>query len=283
MQQCALATLRVTQTRRICSLYSQLGVRETATKLLSELAPSLPVAIEKVFVKSKSHTLPSLSKSTRFVSIRAEGFKWFEVSPTGGQGDARGSIAWAQVQGAARVGEWKGLFGVEIVHPGVERDVTVLWCSSESERDEVVVAINHLTQDPEDARFQAAYDEVLKSSGRPFSFTQLCLVGEGRAGKTSLANSLCGRAFVQTDSTIGVGLEQMQVTHVDLQVAAAGRWSVLQNLDDHACKYAEDQLAWAMVHALGPQARLDADDPLASFSGPQLDAEFAFIGSCVCG
>ena len=111
-------------------------------------AAALPVAIEKVFVKSKSHSLPFLTKPTRFVSIRAEGFKWFEVSPTGGQGDARGSVAWAQVRGAARVGEWKGkgLFGVEILHPGVEKDVTVLWCSSESERDEVVAAINRLIQ-----------------------------------------------------------------------------------------------------------------------------------------
>jgi hypothetical protein len=75
---------------------------------------------------------------------------------------------------------------------------------------------------PEDARFEAAYKEALKSSGRPFPFTQLCLVGEGRAGKTALANSLCGRAFVQTDSTIGVGLERMQVSQVDLQVSAAG-------------------------------------------------------------
>ena len=84
----------------------------------------------------------------RFVIFDAEGFKWFEVSPTGGQGDARGSVAWAQVRGAARVGEWKGkgLFGVEILHPGVEKDVTVLWCSSESERDEVVAAINRLIQ-----------------------------------------------------------------------------------------------------------------------------------------
>ena len=102
----------------------------------------------------------------------------------------------------------------------------------------------------EDARFEAAYAEVLKSSGRPFSFTQLCLVGEGRAGKTSLANSLCGRAFVQTDSTIGVGLEQMQVTHVDLQVAAAGRWTVLQQSDGGAGKFSDDQLAWAMAREL---------------------------------
>ena len=109
-------------------------------------AAVLPVAIEKVFVKSKSHSFPSLSKSTRFFSIRAEGFKWFEVSATGGQGTQRGCLAWAQVRGAARAGQWGALFGVEIVHPGVEKNVTYLWCDSESERDEVVVAINRLIQ-----------------------------------------------------------------------------------------------------------------------------------------
>jgi len=115
----------------------------------SASAAFLPVAIEGVFVKSKSHSSPSLislTKSTRFVSISPEGFKWFEVSQTGGQGKPRGCVAWAQVRGAARVGEWKGLFGVEIVHPGVEKDVTVLWCISELQRDEVVTAINSLVQ-----------------------------------------------------------------------------------------------------------------------------------------
>jgi GTPase SAR1 family protein len=129
----------------------------------------------------------------------------------------------------------------------------------------------------EDARFQAAYAEVLKSSGRPFSFTQLCLVGEGRAGKTSLANSLCGRSFVQTDSTIGVGLEQMQVTQVDLQVAAAGRWTVLPQSDGHAGKFADDQLAWAIAQELegrqGSSSGSIAD--IIRVSQPQSSFDFA--------
>ncbi len=44
----------------------------------------------------------------RFFSVGAEGFKWFEVALSGGQGAARGAIAWADVRGAARVGDWKG-------------------------------------------------------------------------------------------------------------------------------------------------------------------------------
>ena len=89
----------------------------------------------------------------RFISIGAEAFKWFEAA-SGVMGAQRGAICWADVRGAARVGEWNGcaaacclplelrlltiaarLFGVEMQHPGVEKDVTVLWCRSASERD----------------------------------------------------------------------------------------------------------------------------------------------------
>ena len=90
----------------------------------------------------------------RFISVSREGFQWFEVTLSGGQGTQRGAIAWADVRGAARVGDWNGcaaarfaprgcrlltlagrLFGAEMQHPGVEKDVTVLWCKSAAERD----------------------------------------------------------------------------------------------------------------------------------------------------
>jgi hypothetical protein len=127
------------------------GVVAAASQPPLEAAPAaraafLPAAIEGVFVKSKSHSFPSLTKTTRFISISPDGFKWFEISANGGQGKQLGCVAWAQVRGAARVGEWNGLFGVEIVHPGVEKNVTVLWCNIELQRDEVVAAINNLIQ-----------------------------------------------------------------------------------------------------------------------------------------
>ena len=89
----------------------------------------------------------------RFIIVNSEGFKWFEATASGGQGSQRGAVAWADVRGAARVGQWNGcaaaaaargcervtlaarLLGVEMQHPGVEKDVTVLWCKNEVERD----------------------------------------------------------------------------------------------------------------------------------------------------
>jgi hypothetical protein len=58
----------------------------------------------------------------------------------------------------------------------------------------------------DDAYFDKAYAQAVRSNGRPFRFSRLCLIGEGRAGKTALANALCDRTWVETDSTIGVGL-----------------------------------------------------------------------------
>ena len=95
---------------------------------------------------SAAHAAPrDVASACRFVIFDAEGFKWFEVSPTGGQGDARGSMTWAQVQGAATAGKWGELFGVEIKHPGAKKDVTFLWCKFEQERNEIISAINKNT------------------------------------------------------------------------------------------------------------------------------------------
>jgi hypothetical protein len=102
--------------------------------------------IEGVFIKSKSHLFPYLTKTTRFISISSEGLKWCEISLNGGQGKEIGCVAWAAVEGVARVGLWNGLFGVKILHPGVRGNVTVLWCKSEIERGEVVAAIDSLIQ-----------------------------------------------------------------------------------------------------------------------------------------
>jgi hypothetical protein len=90
----------------------------------------------------------------RFISSSSEGFRWFEVSSSGGQGAQRGDIAWPRVAGAVCAGDWNGcaaarvaaaargqltvarrLFGVEMRLPDVEKDVTVLWCKSAAERD----------------------------------------------------------------------------------------------------------------------------------------------------
>ncbi len=102
--------------------------------------------------------------------------------------------------------------------------------------------------DIDDSTFQSACAEAIRLFSRPFPFSQLCLVGEGRAGKTALANSFCGRTFKQTESTIGVGIEHLQVEHSDVN-SAARDWSTIHS-SRCAVRYAEEQLAWAVVDYL---------------------------------
>ena len=99
--------------------------------------------------------------------------------------------------------------------------------------------------DVNDAAFQTAYTRALKQSSRPFPFTQLCLVGEGRAGKTALANYFCGRAFEQTESTIGVGIDLLQA---DSKLTSHD-WCPIPS-SRRAVNLAEEQLAWAVMDQL---------------------------------
>jgi ubiquitin/GTPase SAR1 family protein len=87
----------------------------------------------------------------------------------------------------------------------------------------------------------AAFRAALDSNGRPFRFARLCLVGEGRAGKTALANALCNRLFVPTPSTIGVGTDCMELTCTGVEALSAA-WKVLS--PDAFVGLAQHQLNW---------------------------------------
>lgn len=90
-----------------------------------------------------------------------------------------------------------------------------------------VVLANHVQQQPpkpgddqaglRDEDFQRALQLGKKAWGR----SKIMIVGEGRAGKTALANSIMGRNFVNTDSTVGIN----QLT-CDIKYAAVNenRW-----------------------------------------------------------
>ncbi len=86
--------------------------------------------------------LRDVASAFRFIIFDAEGIKRYEVAPGGGAGKLRGEVKWPQVRGAARVGEWDRRFGVEVLHPGVKGDVSILWCDTEVQRDDIVAAIN---------------------------------------------------------------------------------------------------------------------------------------------
>ncbi len=109
-------------------------------------AASVADASQGVFVCSRSLLFPSLTKYSVFVSISALGFKWFDVVQGGGQGEPRGALDWTRVRGAARAGEWRGLFAAEIRHPGAHTAANILWCDTQPRRDEVVAVVNSFVQ-----------------------------------------------------------------------------------------------------------------------------------------
>ena len=51
---------------------------------------------------------------------------------------------------------------------------------------------------------QAAIANALQAGGKDWGRSKILIVGEGRAGKTALANSIIGKPFEETESTVGI-------------------------------------------------------------------------------
>jgi GTPase SAR1 family protein len=101
--------------------------------------------------------------------------------------------------------------------------------------------------DTVDDSIRGAFEAALRSDGRPFRFSRVCLVGEGRAGKTALANALCHRPFVQTSSTIGVCSDSMEVSSACIE-ASSVTWKVLPS--NAIIGLAQQQLNWETAQRL---------------------------------
>lgn len=67
-----------------------------------------------------------------------------------------------------------------------------------------------------------ALQAAMKEGGMQSNISRINLVGQGRAGKTAFANALAGIPFKQTDSTVGVTLNMMEVAKMDMLSEGAG-------------------------------------------------------------
>ena len=110
----------------------------------SAAASKQPPPIHKVFIKTKSSSVPILTRQTRLVTIDKDGFQWFDKD----SGVRKGLIPLDQIVGALDGGTWNNLFGVDISHPGVQGqgDNTYLWCTTAEERDDVIATVNALVE-----------------------------------------------------------------------------------------------------------------------------------------
>jgi GTPase SAR1 family protein len=79
----------------------------------------------------------------------------------------------------------------------------------------------------EEKYFEEFFKQAVAESGIPFNSSRLCLVGQGRAGKTALANALINKEFKHTDSTMGVSQSFLEVTKRDVVAAGRGQWNML--------------------------------------------------------
>ena len=62
-------------------------------------------------------------------------------------------------------------------------------------------------------------EKALESEGKPWKHCRIMIIGEGRAGKTALSNSIMGRGYEETMSTVGI---REEICDVDLSYASIG-------------------------------------------------------------
>jgi GTPase SAR1 family protein len=71
------------------------------------------------------------------------------------------------------------------------------------------------------------FNKAMAKGGRSLHSSRLCLVGQGRAGKTALASALRNKKFEQTVSTIGVSQCFVEVDKVCLAAGHSDQWNDL--------------------------------------------------------
>ena len=101
---------------------------------------------------------------------------------------------------------------------------------------------------PEDPELQS----MLQKGSKPWNRSKIMIVGEGRAGKTALANSIIGKKFSETESTIGIGQFTCDVKMANL--GANGAW------DDYANPEKELEIALAKMILAQRQAEKQSAD-----------------------
>ena len=76
-------------------------------------------------------------------------------------------------------------------------------------------------------------DHLLESAAcdgaKSLNASKMCIIGEGRAGKTALMLALCNRPFEETDSTIGVQQNLLEVQKVDMRAQGGASWLVVED------------------------------------------------------
>jgi len=76
-----------------------------------------------------------------------------------------------------------------------------------------------------EARIQM--EEALKQGSKEWGRSKIMIVGEGRAGKTAVANSIVGTPFTETSSTLGINQLACSVSHL---ARGEGKWLMMDKI-----------------------------------------------------
>ncbi len=77
-----------------------------------------------------------------------------------------------------------------------------------------------------DQQWTNALECALRRGSTKLGFGKVNVVGQGRAGKTALVNSLAGKKFEETASTIGVEQSLLQLGKVTLTMSRGNQWQI---------------------------------------------------------
>jgi GTPase SAR1 family protein len=113
--------------------------------------------------------------------------------------------------------------------------------------------------------------------------SKIMIVGEGCAGKTAFANSIIGKKYEETESTVGIDTFMCSVTHAD---SSNGEWNKCEKIEmeyenaiaKHLSFMKEDDLTQPESRQIvmkKDRNALKSEDYAAEHQGGKVDANFA--------
>ena len=101
-----------------------------------------------------------------------------------------------------------------------------------------------------------AQNIVRESGGKPFLKSNVCLVGQGRSGKTAVCRGLSGKTFIETSSTVGVEATRLEVNTTNIEAAGASCWrkcNARNELEEAVALLAVEHIRGALVPSKQPE------------------------------
>jgi GTPase SAR1 family protein len=111
-----------------------------------------------------------------------------------------------------------------------------------------------------DQQLTNALESALKSGSTKLGFGKVNVVGQGRAGKSALVNSLAGKKFEETASTIGVEQSLLQLGKVTLTMGGGNQWQIAEGNGMVGAAEAQARLAVQIAYQDTGESMIGSED-----------------------